>query len=125
MTAVSVLQRIVTVLESDGDLTSDDRLAAADALRRLVKPSERYDLIREAVETLSHESRPAKAFADRLAEYAAGAWIREQNCQECPTRRVGKLEGYFWHILNIRDRTLTERQVRRILDISNVHEPVR
>jgi hypothetical protein len=125
MTAVTVLQRIVTVLESDGDLTSADRLAAAHALRRLVQPSERYDLIREAVETLlSHERRPAKVFAQRLATYAGRAWLNERDCHQCPPQRIGKLEGYCWRILKIRDRTLTERQVRRVLDISNVNEAV-
>jgi hypothetical protein len=122
LTAQAVdITRLVDVLESGDDLSADDRRAAADALRRLVLPSkqeQRYELIRKAVaEFLSHESAPADQFADRLAIYAGGRWIRERVLDECPRNRIGKIEGHFWQILKLRDCPLTGRHVRRILDI--------
>jgi hypothetical protein len=111
------ITKLADAIEAGAELTADQRAAIAEALRELGKPT-RYALIREAVgRFLTQETAPADKFSERLAEYQSGAWIRERGLAECPARRAGKLEGYLWQILKLRDCSISGRHVRRILDI--------
>lgn len=63
----------------------------------------RDELLRQAVHTFCHDLRDRKSAADHISRaaisYQASAWLRERQLATCPERRVGKLEGVFWRIL--------------------------
>lgn len=64
-------------------------------------------------------SMPADAIAADLDArqrlYFSGAWIRERNCTECPTRRLGKPEEFLWRALKAWPVPVKLRRLQQIL----------
>ncbi|MEH2570657.1 hypothetical protein [Bradyrhizobium sp. AZCC 2289] len=127
MTAAAAIGRIAEALEGGQPLDPEDARAVLDGIRAgsvdqalgLSRTRERNEIIRRGIARfLKNESAPADRFEQLLTRYASGAWLRgERELSECPRRNVDKIEECLWRVLKLRDRCLTARQIRRILDI--------
>jgi hypothetical protein len=64
----------------------------------------------------------AEAIATAWARYAETGWRHERLSEVCPAHRAGRIEGLFWRLMKAQDRTLSSRQIRRILAVGMANE---
>lgn len=74
----------------------------------------RNQLLREAAE--KHfpgfsKSKQAETLFKGLQRYRCSAWERERSEVECPLKRLGKPEDFYWRILKARDRQLSAKTI--------------
>jgi hypothetical protein len=124
------LQRIAAAIEAGGQLTADDRRAAACVLRMATSPDERsavsadrrYAVMRTGAESFFRAPPVSSAAKARhlhkaLSDYETSSWQNDDRLEAvCPARYAGKPRAALWTILDAWQHTPSERTIRRILD---------
>ncbi|UGY27177.1 hypothetical protein HU675_0010690 [Bradyrhizobium septentrionale] len=114
------LQRIATAIEA-GQLTAEQRAAAANALRQLLPESsyaQRDGLLIEARRKFFghlNDREASNQLSIGIRRYRSSAWPREQSARACPARIAGTPKGAYWQILSVVDRSLSAERIRRIV----------
>ncbi|MET3965430.1 hypothetical protein [Bradyrhizobium sp. S3.9.1] len=122
--ATADFHRIADAIEAGADLSSEQRILVAAALRlqALTLPAARHDerdrLLIECRRKF-YAGRTDHDAAHELAtdwrRYAAAGWIRERSCEVCPPRHIGTSREFFWLILRQSPRVLSAERIRKIV----------
>ncbi|WP_338690422.1 hypothetical protein V5279_28965 [Bradyrhizobium sp. 26S5] len=121
MTVHTDLHRLAEAIAAGADLTSEERAAAAQALRAISRPrnATRDEILADGMARfcghLPSARAQAEAFGAGWRRYEAGAWLHERLLDQPPARRVGKIEYVYWQALKIYPHVLGAERLRRLV----------